>query len=69
MREKDQPKFSFHFATLEQTLKEVALLSGKKASQTSTLCQVLNTQLVSNIQILHQSSKRMIKLIRLTIDP
>ena len=31
MKEKDQPKFSFHFVTLEETLKEVA----KKASQSS----------------------------------
>ena len=31
MKEKDQPKFSFHFVTLEETLKEVA----KKASQAS----------------------------------
>ena len=29
MREKGQPKFSFHFVTLEETLKEVALLSDK----------------------------------------
>ena len=35
MTEKDQPKFSFHFVTLEETLKEVALLSDKKASQAS----------------------------------
>ena len=27
MREKGQPKFNFHFITLEETLKEVALLS------------------------------------------
>ena len=33
MREKGLPKFSFHFVTLEETLKEVALLSDKKASQ------------------------------------
>ena len=69
MREKGLPKFSFHLVTLEETLKEVALLSDKKASQASdipvkiikenrdlkhilyyitftTLCQVLNTQLV-----------------------
>ena len=37
MREKDQPKLSFHFVTLEETLKEVALLSDKKASQTSDI--------------------------------
>ena len=69
MREKGLPKFSFHLVTLEETFKEVALLSDKKASQASdipvkiikenrdlkhilyyitftTLCQVLNTQLV-----------------------
>ena len=34
IREKGQPKFSFHFATLEETLKEVALLSDRRASQT-----------------------------------
>ena len=32
IREKGQPKFSFHFVTLEEILKEVALLSDKKAS-------------------------------------
>ena len=37
MREKGQPKFSFHFVTLEETLKEVALLSDKKASQASDI--------------------------------
>ena len=69
MREKGQTKFSFYLVTLEETLKEVPLLSDKKASQASdipvkiikenrdlkhilyyitltTLCQVLNTQLV-----------------------
>ena len=36
MREKGQPRFSFHFVTLEETLKqEVTLLSYKKASQAS----------------------------------
>ena len=35
MREKDQPKFIFHFWTLEEALKEVALLSDRKASQAS----------------------------------
>ena len=30
MREKSQPKFNFHFVTLEETLKEVALFSNKK---------------------------------------
>ena len=35
MREKDQSKFSFHFVTLEETLK--ALLSDKKASQASDI--------------------------------
>ena len=37
MREKGQPEFSFHFVTLEETLKEVALLSDKKASQVSDI--------------------------------
>ena len=37
MREKGLPKFSFHFVTLEETLKEVALLSDKKASQASDI--------------------------------
>ena len=37
MREKGLPKFSFHFVTLEETLKEVALLSEKKASQASDI--------------------------------
>ena len=37
MREKVLPKFSFHFVTLEETLKDVALLSNKKASQTSDI--------------------------------
>ena len=37
MREKGLPKFSFHFVTLEETLKEVALLSDKKASQASNI--------------------------------
>ena len=37
MRKKGQPKFSFHFVTLEGTLKEVALLSDKKASQASDI--------------------------------
>ena len=37
MREKDRPKFIFHFVTLEETLKEVALLSDKKASQASNI--------------------------------
>ena len=32
MREKGQPKVGFHFVTLEETLKEVALLSNKNAS-------------------------------------
>ena len=30
-------KFTFHFVTLEETLKEVALLSNKKASQASNI--------------------------------
>ena len=37
MREKGQPKFSFHLVALEETLKEVALLTDKKASQTSDI--------------------------------
>ena len=37
MRKKDQPNFSFHFVTLEETIKEVALLSGKKISQASDI--------------------------------
>ena len=37
MREKGLPKFSFHFVTLEETLKEVALLGDKKASQASDI--------------------------------
>ena len=37
MREKGLPKFSFHLVTLEQTFKEVALLSDKKASQASDI--------------------------------
>ena len=36
-REKGLPKFSFHFVTLEETLKEAALLSDKKASQASDI--------------------------------
>ena len=37
MREKGLPKFSFHLVTLEETFKEVALLSDKKASQASDI--------------------------------
>ena len=37
IREKGQPKFSFHFVTLEEILKEVALLSDKKASEASDI--------------------------------
>ena len=37
IREKGLPKFSFHFVTLQETLKEVALLSNKKASQASDI--------------------------------
>ena len=37
MREKDLPKFSFHFVTLEENLEEVSLLSDKKASQASDI--------------------------------
>ena len=37
IREKGQPKFSFHFVTLEEPLKEVALFSDKEASQASDI--------------------------------
>ena len=37
MREKGQTKFSFYLVTLEETLKEVPLLSDKKASQASDI--------------------------------
>ena len=37
IREKGLPKFNFHFATLEENLKEVALLSDKKVSQASDI--------------------------------
>ena len=37
MREKGQPKFSFHFVTLEKIFREVALLSDKKASKASDI--------------------------------
>ena len=37
MREKGLPKFSFHFFTLVETRKEVALLNGKKAFQASDI--------------------------------
>ena len=37
MREKDQPKFSFYFVNSEETIKEVAVLSDKKASQASDI--------------------------------
>ena len=37
MREKGLHKFSFHLVTLEETFKEVALLSDKKASQASDI--------------------------------
>ena len=37
MREKGQPKFSFHFLTLEEIITEVALMSDKKASQASDI--------------------------------
>ena len=36
-REKDQPKFSFHFVTLDKTIKEIAFLSDKKYSQASDI--------------------------------
>ena len=35
MREKGRPKFSFHFVTLDEALKEIALLRNNKASQAS----------------------------------
>ena len=37
MRKRSQSKFSFHFATLEQTMEEVTLLSDKKASRNSDI--------------------------------
>ena len=37
MREKGQPKFTFHFVTFEETMKEVASPSNKKASQASDI--------------------------------
>ena len=37
MREKKLPKFSFHLVTSEETLKEVAFLSEKKASRASDI--------------------------------
>ena len=37
MREKGQLKFSFHFVASEETIKEVTLLSDKKASQASDI--------------------------------
>ena len=33
MKERSQPKLSFHFVALEDTIKEAALLSEKKVSQ------------------------------------
>ena len=36
MKEKGQPKFSFHFLTLEETITEVALLSDKKLLKLQT---------------------------------
>ena len=42
MREKGLPKFSFHLVTLEETFKEVALLSDKKASQASDIPVKIN---------------------------
>ena len=44
MREKGQPKSSFHFVTLEETLKEAALLSDKKASQASGIPVKINKE-------------------------
>ena len=37
MKEKGQPKFSFQFVTLGETLKEVALLSDKKVFEASDI--------------------------------
>ena len=37
MKEKGQPKFSFHFVTLWETLKKVALLSDKKVFEASDI--------------------------------
>ena len=37
MKEKGQPNFSFHFVTLGETLKEVALLSDKKVFEASDI--------------------------------
>ena len=37
VREKGQPKFSFHFVASEKTIKEITLLSDKKASQASDI--------------------------------
>ena len=37
MREKGHPKFSFHFATLKENIREVGLLRDKKVSQTSSI--------------------------------
>ena len=37
MSEKDHPKSSFHFATLKETIKEVALKSDKRASEASDI--------------------------------
>ena len=37
MREKGHPKSSFHFVTLKETIKEVALKSDKKTSQASDI--------------------------------
>ena len=92
MKEKGLPKFSFYFVTLEETLKEVALISDKTASQASDIPVKIikeNWDLIAYF-ILHNFSnawscseyptslkyaditpifKRMIKLVRLTIDP
>ena len=37
MRDKGQTKFSFHFVTLEKTMKEVPLLSNENYSQISDI--------------------------------
>ena len=48
IREKGRSKFIFHFVTLEETLKEVALLSDKKSSQASDIHVKIIKELRSN---------------------
>ena len=49
MGEKGLRKISFYFATLEETLKEVALISDKKASQASDFpVKIIKENLRSN---------------------